>query len=97
MLLILSLLIDAGCCVGVTASCDEDVRDASTTKLKVLINKPKDNDWYVVLRAALYPSAIFDELWFLTTGPLVGKPVIFAEFSEGENCRCIFEKHNCDE
>ena len=43
------------------------------------------------------PSAIFDELWFLTTGPLVGISVIFAEFSEWENGRCIFEKLYCHE
>ena len=30
---------------------------------------------------------IFDELWFLTTGP---PAVIFAEFSEWKNCQCIF-------
>ena len=38
-------------------------------------------------------SAIFDELWFLTTGPMVGISV----FSECENGRCIFEKHHCHE
>ena len=42
----------------------------------------KDNEWYAVRRGAFYPSAIFDELWFLTTGPMVSIHVIFAEFSE---------------
>ena len=52
----------------------------------------RDNDRYVVLRAAFYPSAFSDELWLLTTGPLVRISVIFAEFSEWENGQCIFEK-----
>ena len=45
-----------------------------------------------VRRVAFYPSAIFDELWFPTTGPMVGISATFAEFSEWENGRCIFEK-----
>ena len=36
--------------------------------------------WYVVFRAALCPSVIFDKLWFLATGLLVGVSVIFAVF-----------------
>ena len=42
----------------------------------------RDNDRYAVCRVALYSSAMFNELWFLTTGPLVGFSVIFAEFSK---------------
>ena len=34
--LILLLLIDAGCCVGVTASCDEDVGDVGEDELEEL-------------------------------------------------------------
>ena len=30
-------------------------------------------------------------VWFLTAGPLVGIPIIFAEFSEWKNCRCLQE------
>ena len=40
---------------------------------------------------------MFDEKWFLTAGPVVVKPVIFAEFSEWENGLCILEKHYCHE
>ena len=44
--------------------------------------KMRDNEWYVVRRGAFYPSAFLDEMWFLTTGPVVGIPMIFAMFSE---------------
>ena len=33
-------------------------------------------------------------IWFLTAGPVVGIPLILAEFPERKNCGCIFEKHN---
>ena len=67
----LSLLVDAECYVGVTVSCDEDVGDVGDY-----------NEWYAVRSIAIDLSAIFDEMWFLTTGPMVATPVIFAEFSE---------------
>ena len=38
--LILSLLDDAGCSVGVTASCDEDVRDVGEDELEELVDRP---------------------------------------------------------
>ena len=41
-----------------------------------------DNEWHVLRRVAFYLSAIFDEMWFLTTGPRVIFAVIFAVFSE---------------
>ena len=73
-----SLLVDAGC----SASCNTDAEYVGVAELEEIVDKPGDNDRYVVLRAAFHPSAIFNELWFLTTGPLVGISVIFAEFSE---------------
>ena len=38
--LILSLLVDAGCCVGVTASCDADVGEVSEAELEEPVDKP---------------------------------------------------------
>ena len=40
--------------------------------------KTRDNEWYVVRRIAIDISAIVDEMWFLTTGPMVVISVIFA-------------------
>ena len=70
--LILSLLADAGCSVGVTASCDEDVGEASDGELEDLVGRPGRTKVLIV-------------------------PIIFAEFSEWQNCRCIFQKHHCHE
>ena len=38
--LTLSLLVDAACYVGVTASCDEDVGDVGEDELEVLVDRP---------------------------------------------------------
>ena len=40
MILVLSLHVDAGYCVGTTASCDEDVRDVGEDKLEELVERP---------------------------------------------------------
>ena len=40
MLLVLSLLVDAGCGVGITASCDGDVGDVGVAELGKLVDKP---------------------------------------------------------
>ena len=40
MLLVLSLLVDAGCCVGTTPSCDNDVGDAGVAELEEPVDKP---------------------------------------------------------
>ena len=45
------------------------------------IQQTKDNEWNVVRRVAVDLS-VFNELWILTTGPMLIIPVIFAEFSE---------------
>ena len=39
--LILSLLVDAGCSVGVTVSCDEDVGDVGEDGLDGLVDRPE--------------------------------------------------------
>ena len=37
--LVLSLLVDAGCCAGITASCGKDVGDAGVAELEELVDK----------------------------------------------------------
>ena len=68
VLLVLSHLDDAGCNVKITASCNTDVGDAGVAELEELVDKPRTpiGTLFSVLHF------IFDELWFLTTGPLVG-------------------------
>ena len=39
----------------------------------------KDKEWYVIRFFAIDSFAILGEMCFLTTGPVVGKPMIFAE------------------
>ena len=39
-LLMLSLLVDAGCCTGIAASCGIDVGDAGEDELEELVNRP---------------------------------------------------------
>ena len=80
MPLVLSLLVDAGCCVGITASCDKDVGDAGVAELEEPVDRPGTTIGTLFCRAAFYSSAFFDELWFLTTGKMVGLSVIVAEF-----------------
>ena len=36
----LSLLVDAGCCAGITASCGIDVGDAGEDELEELVDRP---------------------------------------------------------
>ena len=80
------LLLDAPC--ESTASCDEDVGEQVKLKLK---NLSIDQGQRRVR------SSLCCKIRFLTTGPIVIVPVIFAKFSESKNCRCIFEKHSCHE
>ena len=72
MLLVLSLLVDAGCNVRITASCNTDVGDVSVAELEELVDKPGTtiSTQFSVLH--FYPSAMFNESWFLTSGPMVG-------------------------
>ena len=76
---VLSLLVNAGCNVRTTASCDTDVGDVGVAVLDELVDKPGQR----VVRSfpcCTLPVSIFDKLWFLATGLLVGVSVIFAEF-----------------
>ena len=38
--LVLSLLVDAGCCVGITASCRKDVGDTGVAELEEPVERP---------------------------------------------------------
>ena len=78
----LSLLVDAGCSVGVTASCDDDAGEAGEDELEELVDRPGTTNGTSFSVLHFIRLSFFDELWFLTTGPLVGISVIFAEFSE---------------
>ena len=81
VLLVLSLLVDAGCNVR-AASCCTDVGDVSEAVLEELVDKPGTmcGTYFSVLH--FIRAANFDKLWFLATGPHVRISVIFAEFSE---------------
>ena len=65
----------------ITVSCDEDVEEVGEDEVAELFDRP-DNEWYVVRYNAIDCLAILGELWFLTTGLVVGTPMIFAEFPE---------------
>ena len=41
-----------------------------------------NNEWYVVRYLAIDSFVIFGEMWFLTAGPVIGRPVIVAELPE---------------
>ena len=91
--LVVSLLTVAGCSVGVTVSCDEDVGEVGEDEVEELVDRPgmTNGTWFDVSQLNFLP--FFDEMWFLTTGPMVSIPVIFAGFSKWKNCHCIFKKH----
>ena len=58
MLLVLSLLVDAGCCVGATASCDNDVGDVGAAELEEPVDEPGTTigTWFAVLHFIRLPS-----------------------------------------
>ena len=58
MLLVLSLLVDAGCNVGITASCNTDVGDVGVAELEELVDKPRTTigTWFAVLQSICLPS-----------------------------------------
>ena len=92
VLLVLSLLVDAGCNVGTYCFLRYWCRRCRCSWAWRACRQTRDNDWYVVLQAAFCSSATFDEMWFLASDPLVRTSMILAEFSEWDNGRCIIEK-----
>ena len=69
--LILSLVADAGCSVGVTASCSEDVGEASFGELEDLVGRPgtTKGTWFDVVPTIFLPFRM--RCGFLTSGPMV--------------------------
>ena len=65
-----------------SASCDKDVGDVGADDVEELFDRPGTTKGteFAVLQSIFLP--IFDELWLLTTSPMVSIPVIFAEFSD---------------
>ena len=63
-----SLLLrgDAGLGIEPSKSCVDDVR-----VVRVDCRQTRDHERHVILRVALYPSTIFNEMWFSISGPLV--------------------------
>ena len=86
--LVLSLLLVAGCCVEVTVSCDEDVREVDEEE--ELADKPSMTNGTCFDVSQWIFLAFLDEMWFLATGPMVTVLKFFAEFSKWRNCQCIF-------
>ena len=68
--------------VELTVSCGDDVGDVDVDELEEPVAKPGTNDRCEVFRFALYSSAMFNEMWFLTTAALIGISLIFAQLSK---------------
>ena len=47
-----------------------------------LDGQTRNHDRNEVLRVALYPNTVLNEMWFLTVDPFVGIPVFIAKLSE---------------
>ena len=63
-------------------SCDEDVGEVGEDEVEELVDRPgtTKGTQFVVLQLIFLP--VLMRCGFLTTGPMVFIPVIFAEFSE---------------
>ena len=68
--------------VGWSISCLEGVMDVEEGKLEEeIVDKPTNHDRNEVLRVALYPNPVLNEMWFLTGDPLVWVSVFVAKLS----------------
>ena len=52
----------------------------------------RDHDRHVLLRVALYPFTILNEMWFVTTGPLIWISVVLAKLSQRQHCWRVLEE-----
>ena len=69
--------------VGWLIFCLEGVMDVEEGKLEEeLVDKPGVHDRNEVLRVALYPNPVFNEMWFLTVDPFTRISVIIGTLSE---------------
>ena len=75
-----------------TESSGED-DDASVAVERVTRGKTRDYEWHIVCNIAINSLAISGEICFLTTGPVVGFSMIFAELPERKNCGSFFKNH----
>ena len=57
----------------------------------------RNHDRNEVLCVALFPSPVFDEMWFLTIDPFVGISVFIAKLSERQYCWRILEDFHSQE
>ena len=82
--LTVSLLSVAGFSVLPTVSCDEDVEETSEDEVEELVDIPgtTKGTQFAILQLIRLP--FFGEVWFLTTGPVVGIPT--------DPCRASREK-----
>ena len=69
-LLLLRVLAGRGAESSRIESCGPDVEDVLVDELEDLVNEPGTTIGHEILRVAWYFPAVFDEMWFLTTGPL---------------------------
>ena len=66
----------------ITVSCDEDVEEAGEDEFKDFVDRPGATNGTQLVSFAIDSFAIFGEMWFLSTGSVVGIPMIFAELPE---------------
>ena len=62
-----------------TESCDADVEDVLVDELEGLVDNLGTTMGTSPSVALYYPS-VFNQMWFVSTGPLKGISMIFAEF-----------------
>ena len=84
--------------VSNTESFDEDDEEEGEGVVEEeLVYKPwiPNGTKFDILQSILF--VLFGELWFLTTGPVAGMPMILAELPEKKNCWTFFKKQNYHE
>ena len=73
-------------------ACDEDVEEVGVDDVEELVDKPGTTNGgaHSLINCNQFSCPFFGELWFSTAGPVVGIPMILAEFPERTNCGCFF-------
>ena len=72
---------------SVTVSCVREVDGAEE-----LVDKTRYDEWYMIWCVAMKFLAIFDEMWFLATRPMVTVPLFFTEFSQVKKNVGVFSR-----
>ena len=86
--LVLTLLLSGILLILLTISCDEDVGKVDEIEEPVDKSSTTSGTWFDVSQWIFL--AIFDEVWFQATSPVVTLHKFFADFSKWKNCRCIY-------